>query len=183
MQENDVMNLVIDFQQELNNIEIGPYDLDESYDYSGCTDFCSINRNLTTVTIYNLFGSTSAMNLFEKKLSLGLYTIYDCAENFNLENFNDFAGICREKGMALLWNVNPDDVERLRIQQETEEFFAPYIEFVNNFLENILQIAEEYNRNNFLRLNMADAQSIAQQEAEDDLYLENDTNELQESVF
>ncbi len=78
MQENDVMNLARNFQQELNNIEIGPYDSNESYDYSGCTDFCSINRNLTTVTIYNLFGSTSAMNLFEKKLSLGLYTIYDC---------------------------------------------------------------------------------------------------------
>lgn len=179
MQENNVINLVRDFQQELSNIEIVPYNMDESYDHSGCTDFCYINRNLTTVTIYNLFGSTSAMNLFEKKLSLGLYKIYNPAGNFNLENFNDFAEICREKGKALLWNINPDDVEHSSMQQKVIKFFAPYRKFVNSFLENVLPIAEEYNRNNFFRLNRANAQSIAQRQAEDDLHLKNDTNELQ----
>ncbi len=180
MQENNAMNLAREFQLELNNIEIAPYNMDESYDYSGCTDFCVVNNDLTTCTIYDLLGSTSAMNLFEKKLSLGLYTIYDCAENFNLENFNDFAGICREKGMALLWNVNPDDVEHLRIQQEVIKFFSPYIEFVDSFLENILPIVNDFAERNREALNRADELSILEQHEMDELGFQTNFFEIPE---
>lgn len=180
MQENDVMNLVRNFQQELNNIEIGPYDSNESYDYPGCTDSCGSQVNMKICIISDLLGSTSAMNLFEKKLSLGLYTIYDCAENFNLENFNDFADVCRRKGMALLWNVNPGDVERLRIQQETGEFFAPYIEFVNNFLENILPIVNDFAERNREALNRADELSILEQHEMDELEFQTNFFEMPE---
>ncbi len=161
MQENNVMNLVRDFQQRLRNIQVSPYNLNEKYDYSGCTDFCVVNNDLTTCTIYGFLKSTSAMNLFEKKLSLGLYTIYDCAENFNLENFNDFAEVCRER-----W------------RQGNIEFFAPYREFVNSFLKNILPIVNDFAKRNREVLKRADELSILEQHEMDELEFRTDFFEI-----
>ncbi len=82
--------------------------------------------------------------------------------------------------MIALWNVNPGDVERLRIQQETGEFFAPYIEFVNNFLENILPIVNDFAERNREALNRADELSILEQHEMDELEFQTNFFEMPE---